>query len=104
VRLSQFIISNLEEILTEWESFASTLLPGKQFDKAMLPDDAAEMLKTIAQNIETPQTEAQQAAKSKGLGPKSAQDTSAEKHCMVDWGKALTRCKYYRSSMHFAQP
>jgi hypothetical protein len=50
VRLSKFILSNLEEILAEWESFAGTVLPGKQFDKAMLRDDAAEMLKTIAQS------------------------------------------------------
>ena len=83
MRLSRFIISNLEEILTQWEVFASTVLPGKQLDRTMLRDDAAEMLKTIAQDIETPQTEAQQAAKSKGRGPKSAQDTSAEKHSIV---------------------
>jgi hypothetical protein len=44
VRLSQFILSNLEEILKEWESFASTLLPGKQFDKAMLRNDAAPVM------------------------------------------------------------
>src|SRR5687768_10097198 len=56
VRLSEFILSNLEEILKEWESFASTVLPGKQFDKAMLRNDAAEMLTTIAKDMETPQT------------------------------------------------
>ena len=27
MRLSKFILSNLEEILSEWESFASTVLP-----------------------------------------------------------------------------
>jgi signal transduction histidine kinase len=91
VRLSRFIISNLEEILTQWEAFASTVLPGKQFDRTMLRDDAAEMLKTIAQDIETPQTEAQQAAKSKGRGPKSAQDTSAEKHSIVRLGQSFNQ-------------
>jgi hypothetical protein len=44
VRLSQFILSNLEEILAEWEAFASTVLPGKQFERAMLRNDAAEIL------------------------------------------------------------
>ena len=77
MRLSKFILSNLEEILKEWESFASTVLPGKQFDKAMLRNDAAEILKTIAGEMETPQTEAQQTVKSKGRGPKTAEDTSA---------------------------
>ena len=57
MRLSRFIISNLEEILTQWEVFASTVLPGKQLDRTMLRDDAAEMLKTIAQDIETPQAD-----------------------------------------------
>jgi signal transduction histidine kinase len=83
VRLSQFILSNLEEILKEWESFASTVLPGKQFDKAMLRNDAAEILKTIAKDMETPQTSAQQTVKSEGRGPKTAQDTSAETHSIV---------------------
>ena len=83
MRLSQFILSNLEEILKEWESFASTDLPEKQFDKAMLRDDAAEMLTTIAKDMETPQTAAQQTVKSKGRGPRTAQDTSAETHSNV---------------------
>ena len=80
MRLSKFILSNLEAILTEWESFASTVLPGKQFDKAMLRDDAAEMLTNIAKDMETPQTAAQQTVKSTGRGPRTAQDTSAETH------------------------
>jgi signal transduction histidine kinase len=80
VRLSEFILSNLEEILKEWESFASTVLPGKQFNKAMLRNDAAAMLTTIARNMEMSQTAAQQTVKSKGRGPRSAQDTSAEAH------------------------
>ena len=89
VRLSQFILSNLEEILKEWESFASTVLPGKQFDKAMLRNDAAEILKTIATDMETRQTSAQQTDKSKGRGPKTAQDTSAETHSNVRVGPRL---------------
>jgi chlorite dismutase len=86
VRLSKFILSNLEEILKEWESFASTVLPGKQFNKAMLRDDAAEMLTTIARDMETSQTAAEQTVKSKGHGPKTAQDTSAETHSNVRLG------------------
>jgi signal transduction histidine kinase len=91
VRLSKFILSNLEEILTEWESFASTVLPGKHFDKAMLRNDAAAMLTTIAEDMETPQTAAQQTVKSKGRGPKTTQDTSAEKHSVVRLGQGFNQ-------------
>ena len=91
MRLSQFILSNLEMILTEWESFASSILPGKQFDKAMLRDDAAQMLTTIAKDMESPQTAAQQTAKSKGRGPKTAQDTSAEPHSNVRLGQGFNQ-------------
>jgi signal transduction histidine kinase len=91
VRLSQFILSNLEEILKEWESFASTVLPKKQFDKAMLRNDAAEILKTIAKDMETPQTSEQQTVKSKGRGPKTPQDTSAETHSNVRVGQGFNQ-------------
>jgi signal transduction histidine kinase len=91
VRLSKFILSNLEEILKEWESFASTVLPGKQFDKAMLRNDAAEILKAIAKDMETPQTASQQTVKSKGRDPKKAQDTSAERHSLVRLGQGFNQ-------------
>lgn len=38
MRLSQFILSNLESILAEWESFASTIFPESKFDKIALRD------------------------------------------------------------------
>ena len=66
MRLSKFIMTNLEVIVTEWESFASTMLPEKQFDRATLRDDAAQILSTIAQDMETPQTASQQTEKSQG--------------------------------------
>ncbi len=83
MRLSKFILTNLEVIVTEWESFASTMLPEKQFDRATLRDDAAQILSTIAQDMETPQTASQQTEKSQGLGPKTQQDASAETHSLV---------------------
>ena len=91
MRLSKFILSNLEEILKEWEAFASTILPGKQLDRATLRDDAVGILTTIAQDMETPQTAPQQAAKSKGRGPTRAQETSAEKHTLVRFGQGFNQ-------------
>ena len=82
MRLPKFIMTNLEEIVTEWESFASTVLPEKQFDRATLRDDAAQILSTIAQDMETPQTASQQTEKSQGLGPETTH-TSAETHSLV---------------------
>jgi signal transduction histidine kinase len=80
-----------KKILKEWESFASTILPGKQFDRATLRNDAAEILKTIAEDMETPQTSVQQTVKSKGRGPKTAQDTSAERHSNVRLGQGFNQ-------------
>ena len=91
MRLSKFILSNLEEIVTEWESFASTVLPEKQLDRAALRNDAAQMLSTIARNMETPQTASQQAAKSKGLGPVTTQDISAEMHSLTRLGQGFNQ-------------
>jgi hypothetical protein len=57
----------------------------------MLRDDAAEMLTTIARDMETPQTAVQQAVKSKGHRPKTAQDTSAETHSNVRVGQGFNQ-------------
>jgi signal transduction histidine kinase len=91
VRLSEFIRSNLEEILQEWEAFARTIRPGRHFDRAALRDDAGEMLLTIAQDMETPQTPTQQSEKSKGRGGKTATDTSAETHSFTRLGQGFNQ-------------
>ena len=91
MRLSNFIMTNLEAIVTEWESFASTVLPEKQFDKAALRNDAAQMLLSIARDMETPQTASQQTRKSKGLGPTTKQDASAETHSLVRLGQGFNQ-------------
>jgi signal transduction histidine kinase len=80
MRLSQFILSNLESILAEWESFAGTMLPVSKFDKIALRDAAEEILKAIANDIETAQTASQQAEKSKGHGVRTKEDSAAEIH------------------------
>ena len=91
MRLSKFILSNLEVIVTEWESFASTVLPEKQLARAALRNDAARMLSTIARDMETSQTASQQTAKSQGLGPNTTQDTPAETHSLVRLGQGFNQ-------------
>jgi signal transduction histidine kinase len=80
MKLSVFILSNLEDILREWEDFASTLHPLHDANKVELRDHAAAVLKVIAADLETPQGEQESIAKSKGLAPHGNQDTAAELH------------------------
>lgn len=83
MRLADFIAENPELILTEWVDFASTCGPaGKSMDLDGLRDHALDMLHTIVLDLRTPQTPAEQAAKSKGHAPAPVdeRDTAAEVH------------------------
>lgn len=80
MRLSEFILSNMNEILAEWESFAGAILPATNLDKLALRDHAPEILKAIALDMETTQTDLEQAEKSKGLAPIRDPETAAETH------------------------
>jgi signal transduction histidine kinase/ActR/RegA family two-component response regulator len=67
VRLADFILANVEPILVEWESFARSLWPnGVTADPAELRDEAEDILHAIAVDMQSDQTGAQQAEKSKG--------------------------------------
>jgi signal transduction histidine kinase len=67
MRLASFITENLEEILVEWEAFASSLLaPGQVMTSLALRDHASQILLAIAEDIESSQTELEQTYKSKG--------------------------------------
>ena len=80
MRLATFILSNLDEILHEWEEFASTLTPLKAAARLELRDHAAAVLKVIALDLQTPQAEVDREAKGKGWGPVAGLDTAAEIH------------------------
>ena len=70
----------MEEILTDWESFAQSLLPaGKTLNKAALRDDAENLLRAIAQDMETAQSSTQQTLKSRGHR-RSADALNAQEH------------------------
>ena len=83
MRLSEFIVTNRERILIDWETFAGTLGPAcDAMDIAALRDHASEMLTVIAADLETPQTDSQQHEKSVGNAPADvgAPATPAEEH------------------------
>jgi signal transduction histidine kinase len=81
VRLSDFILENMEPILQAWEDFARTIEPpALTMDDTELRDHAKLMLTVIAVDLNTPQTPMEQAEKSKGRGPRGEHDTAAETH------------------------
>jgi signal transduction histidine kinase len=83
MRLQDFIRTNRERILKEWEAFASTCEPAAHtMDVDALRDHASQMLTVIADDLETPQGGREQAEKAKGQAPDEAPDaaTAAEVH------------------------
>lgn len=83
MRLADFILTNRDAIIAEWEEFAKTCLPASgSMGIAALSDHASEMLTVIATDLKTPQDASEQLEKSKGLAPaaKSSERTAAEKH------------------------
>ena len=90
MRLSQFILDNLEAILQEWENFSRSLTPGSAMSIKELRDDAERMLRFIVADMETGQTRQQEVAKSKGHGRvlPLEQTSAAQQHGV---GRAVER-------------
>jgi signal transduction histidine kinase len=82
MRLSDFILSNLDPILGEFEQFArSHTTAGVDMDLRALRDHAEGMLAAVALDLEQPQTDAEQTRKSRGDAPDAgAAMTAAEQH------------------------
>jgi signal transduction histidine kinase len=89
VRLSAFITAHIEDILAEWEAFASTIVPLKDAARIELRDHAAAVLKVIAIDLLAPQNEGERDAKSKGLAPAVALSTAAEIHAEARMSSGL---------------
>ena len=72
----------MEAILTEWESFAETILPAAEtMTSRALRDHAKQILEAVARDIETTQTDRQQSDKSKDLAPApTGKETAATTH------------------------
>jgi signal transduction histidine kinase len=85
MRLSEFMLSHREQILSEWVRFARSCLPtAGGMDLTMLRDHASEMLDVIAADLTTPQTKTEQADKAAGKrdadGEAGVPDTAAQSH------------------------
>lgn len=83
MRLAVFIRSNESGIVAAWEEFAQTYLPAAaHMDRVALRDHIVGLLRFIANDLETPQTERERSEKAKGQAPKDggADDSAAETH------------------------
>lgn len=86
MRLSDFIRSEIETILVDWDAFAETLEVAPGISRAELRDHASEMLLAIAQDIDTPQSTSEQVSKSKGEDAEEAEEDS--------WAKVHGRARH----------
>ena len=81
MKISAFIRENIEAILQEWEQFADAIKPKtRDMDKGALLDHARLMLKQIADDLDSPQSESEQILKSKGLKAESTTASAARHH------------------------
>ena len=74
MRLADFILSNIEPILAEWEIFARSIGAGEHLNQLALRDHAGQILQATARDMKLPQSAAEQAKKSKGLDHPQADD------------------------------
>jgi signal transduction histidine kinase len=83
MELAAFTRSKQEAIVAEWEAFAQTYLPSAaHMDRSALRDHILGLLRFIAHDLETSQTERERSEKGKGQGLKEggADDSAAETH------------------------
>jgi signal transduction histidine kinase len=67
MRLADFILANVEPILAEWESFARSIWPNAAtVEPAEVRDEAEDILRATALDMQSDQTAAEQADKSRG--------------------------------------
>ncbi|PBJ08736.1 sensor histidine kinase KdpD [Pseudomonas sp. ACN5] len=70
MRLSEFIVLQVDRIVDEWEQFAKTITPAAEsMDSAALRDHARSILLAAARDMCKPLTPSEQAAKARGEGP-----------------------------------
>jgi signal transduction histidine kinase len=86
MRLPEFILHDMQDILAEWEAFAATLLPAATgMTPLALRDHAQQILEAVAADLGGPQTREEQAEKSKGRAPAvaGAPETAAQTHAVL---------------------
>jgi signal transduction histidine kinase len=86
-RLADFILSNMEAILAEWEEFARSLAPGSAMSVIALRDHAESILRVTARDMLSVQTPRQRSDKAKGHGGGGAEsdrlDDASQEHAIA---------------------
>jgi diguanylate cyclase (GGDEF)-like protein/PAS domain S-box-containing protein len=80
MRLPDFIRSNIDPILDQWEQFAKAIPHARELKRDVLRDHARGMLLAIATDLEIAQTSSQRDEKSKGKAPHLEAETQATLH------------------------
>jgi signal transduction histidine kinase len=86
MRLSEFIRTEMEAILVQWDTFAATQQPAAMhMSSPALRNHAQQILEAVARELTTTQTREAQAEKSKGRAPKPdpAVETAAQTHAFL---------------------
>ncbi|VVO22591.1 sensor histidine kinase [Pseudomonas fluorescens] len=84
MRLSEFILKNLEPILQAWEEFARSVdTPMPAMGPLALRDHAEYILRTVALDMSTSQTPQEQIDKSHGHGPVTKDESAAQSHAIT---------------------
>jgi len=65
MRLADFILSNLESVLVEWEAFARGILPGATMQPLALRDHAEDILRATVRDMQSSQSPTERSAKSR---------------------------------------
>ncbi len=108
MRLSEFLRVDSERILLAWDEFAATVShSGGDLNQKALRDHAAQILSEIADDLDAPQSAAQQVAKSRGEderqtgAPDSAAETHADTRIVAGFGidAMLTEYRALRASV-----
>jgi signal transduction histidine kinase len=84
MRLAPYIRANAEQIIGEWEMFAATLVPAAEgMNSRALRNHIKQILAFVVDDIEAPQTDAEQITKSHGEKIKSVENSAAETHAAL---------------------
>lgn len=91
MRLSDFILSNLEPILRAWENFARSVeTPAPPLDTLRLRNHAESILRAAALDMRVGQTELQEIEKSEGRAAVNAEETAAQIHAVIRFVDGFT--------------
>jgi hypothetical protein len=84
MRLAHFIRENPRPIIGEWEQFARSLTPASDgMSRLALRDHVEDLLAFIADDLETPQSKAEQIEKSHGEKSDTPEASAAETHAAL---------------------